>query len=100
MVGAGAVVTHAVPGHAIVAGSPAGRIGWACTCGERLLDSTGHPAPAERERYAIDQELVCPLRSTLRLRPRRGDAPRAGPAGRQRRGPGVTPAAVPLRAGR
>lgn len=60
MVGAGAVVTHTVPGHAIVAGSPAGRIGWACTCGERLLDSTGHPAPAERERYAIDQELVCP----------------------------------------
>jgi UDP-2-acetamido-3-amino-2,3-dideoxy-glucuronate N-acetyltransferase len=60
MVGAGAVVTHPVPGHAIVAGNPARRIGWACTCGARLADSTGHAAPAERERYAIDQGLVCP----------------------------------------
>jgi UDP-2-acetamido-3-amino-2,3-dideoxy-glucuronate N-acetyltransferase len=60
MVGAGAVVTHDVPGHAVVAGNPARRIGWTCACGHRLADSTGHPAPAERERYAIDQALVCP----------------------------------------
>jgi acetyltransferase-like isoleucine patch superfamily enzyme len=60
MVGAGAVVTHDVPGHAVVAGVPARRIGWVCACGHRLDDSTGHPAPAERERYAIDQALVCP----------------------------------------
>jgi UDP-2-acetamido-3-amino-2,3-dideoxy-glucuronate N-acetyltransferase len=61
MVGAGAVVTHPVPGHAVVAGNPARRIGWVCACGQRLADSTGHAAPAERERYAIDQELVCPV---------------------------------------
>jgi UDP-2-acetamido-3-amino-2,3-dideoxy-glucuronate N-acetyltransferase len=61
MVGAGAVVTHDVPGHAIVAGNPARRIGWACACGGRLIDSTGHAAPAERERYAIDQGLACPV---------------------------------------
>lgn len=61
MVGAGAVVTHDVSGHAIVAGNPARRIGWACVCGGRLADSTGHPAPAEREKYALDQALVCPV---------------------------------------
>jgi UDP-2-acetamido-3-amino-2,3-dideoxy-glucuronate N-acetyltransferase len=58
-VGAGAVVTRDVPGHALVAGSPAHRIGWVCACGHRLLDSNGHPAPAQPERYAIDTDLVC-----------------------------------------
>ena len=37
-VGAGAVVTRDVPAHAIVAGNPARRIGWACVCAERLPD--------------------------------------------------------------
>ena len=59
MVGAGAVVTRDVPAHALVAGSPARVIGWVCACGHRLQDSTGHPAPATRERYAIDPELSC-----------------------------------------
>jgi len=59
MVGAGAVVTHDVPAHAMYAGNPARVIGWVCACGHRLQDSTGHPAPATRERYAIDPELSC-----------------------------------------
>src|SRR6478735_4504933 len=36
MVGAGAVVTRTVPGHALVVGNPARRIGWVCACGARL----------------------------------------------------------------
>ena len=59
LVGAGAVVTRTVPGHALVAGSPAKRIGWVCACGERLMDSEGHPAPAEIGRYTTDPELTC-----------------------------------------
>jgi acetyltransferase-like isoleucine patch superfamily enzyme len=38
MVGAGSVVTHDVPGHALVAGNPARQIGWVCVCGARLSD--------------------------------------------------------------
>ena len=35
-VGAGAVVTRAVPDHALVSGNPARHRGWMCACGEKL----------------------------------------------------------------
>ncbi|HID98243.1 MAG TPA: oxidoreductase [Thermodesulfobacteriaceae bacterium] len=48
-VGAGAVVTHNVPDHALVVGNPAKVIGYACECGERL--STDLKCPACRRKY-------------------------------------------------
>jgi UDP-2-acetamido-3-amino-2,3-dideoxy-glucuronate N-acetyltransferase len=36
LVGAGAVVTADVPPYALVIGTPARRVGWACRCGETL----------------------------------------------------------------
>ena len=35
-VGAGSVVTKAVPSQALVVGNPAKQVGWMCKCGERL----------------------------------------------------------------
>ena len=42
-VGAGSVVTRLVPDHALVAGSPARRIGWVCACGQRLVGRGRRP---------------------------------------------------------
>lgn len=58
LVGAGAVVTTDVAAHAIVVGTPARRIGWACGCGETL------PASLVCSRcgteHAEDGETVAP----------------------------------------
>jgi UDP-2-acetamido-3-amino-2,3-dideoxy-glucuronate N-acetyltransferase len=59
-VGAGSVVTHDVAGHALVAGNPARRLGWVCSCGVRLVDDDGLPAGAEPPHYSLHPELRCP----------------------------------------
>ncbi len=43
VVGAGAVVTHDVPAHAVVAGNPARVVGWACVCGETVARTAAKP---------------------------------------------------------
>lgn len=39
MIASGAVVTHDVPDHALMAGVPARQIGWVCECGKKLDES-------------------------------------------------------------
>jgi len=53
MIGAGAVVTRDVAPHALVVGTPARRIGWACRCGEPLRDDR---CARCGDRYAIAGE--------------------------------------------
>lgn len=51
-VAAGTVVARDVPAHGFIVGNPGQRIGWACTCGERLPSDLACAACGRR--YVVD----------------------------------------------
>jgi UDP-2-acetamido-3-amino-2,3-dideoxy-glucuronate N-acetyltransferase len=55
-VGAGAVVTRAVPGHALVVGNPARQKGWVSRSGDRL--GADLVCPRSGERYRVDKDTL------------------------------------------
>jgi len=64
-VGAGAVVTGDVPAYALMVGVPARRIGWMCSCGERLPEEAGTvKCPKCEHRYRISRDTCEPLEKT------------------------------------
>ena len=58
LIGAGTVVTKAIPAHALVVGNPARRIGWVSRAGHRLHFAADGRAqcPESGERYRLDSE--------------------------------------------
>lgn len=51
-IGAGSVVVHSVPAHALVIGNPAKQTGWVCVCGETLAAELRCECG---KRYAMDE---------------------------------------------
>ena len=56
LIALGAVVTHNVPDHALMAGVPARQVGWVCKCGEKL-DSGLVCGQCHREYEQVDDGL-------------------------------------------
>ena len=63
LVAAGAVVTHDVADFALVAGTPARRIGWVGRAGRRLAQALAVGAARKQGNYyeEHDGKLVCPI---------------------------------------
>jgi UDP-2-acetamido-3-amino-2,3-dideoxy-glucuronate N-acetyltransferase len=60
MVGAGAVVTHDVAPHRLVAGNPARPIGWVCACGGRLDHGPAWTCTECAATYRMTDDGLCP----------------------------------------
>jgi len=57
-IGAGSVVTADVPAYALVVGVPGKRMGWMCSCGERLPDSGSGTCASCASRYESRGETI------------------------------------------
>jgi len=65
VIGAGAVVKSNVPDHAIVAGIPAKKIGWACKCGTTLKFSRKRSLCGYcGSKYGMNKDDLIPIRET------------------------------------
>lgn len=63
-IGAGAVITRDVPAYALMVGTPAKRIGWMCSCGERLSNDIGtHSCPVCGIHYEVGGNHCTPIKS-------------------------------------
>ena len=60
MIGAGAVVTKAVPAYALMVGNPAKQTGWISEYGHRLhFDASGHAiCPESKQNYILQENAV------------------------------------------
>ena len=67
MVAAGAVVTHDVLPHQLVAGVPARPLGWVCRCGERLELDPSSPAAGHCARCGDDHVLLSERKGLRRV---------------------------------
>jgi UDP-2-acetamido-3-amino-2,3-dideoxy-glucuronate N-acetyltransferase len=71
-VAAGAVVTGDVPPHGLMMGNPARRVGWVCSCGNRLPDSLRCDCG---EAFRLVSEVDGLVSAAVDLRPRLGGDP-------------------------
>jgi UDP-2-acetamido-3-amino-2,3-dideoxy-glucuronate N-acetyltransferase len=67
LIGAGAVVTRDVAPHAIVVGSPATPVGWACRCGETLRDELACARCGDAYHLADGKLALGPAPDTVRV---------------------------------